>query len=154
VASVSAATAGPALDQRARVAYQQRIRDLQEEIDEDTGACRQEESAARFINETALGPGSWKMIPEQSRRTFGANAPMFVDMIADPRWAEVPLRAAAPTLLTDGEASPGWLPAIVDALGAVPHRHSPHLCGHGTRPPPHPPGGARRRDHRLPGEFA
>ena len=55
-------------------------------------------------------------------------------MVADPAWAEVPALDGVPVLLTDGDASPSWLPSIVGALAstAYPHadRHTFAGAGH------------------------
>jgi pimeloyl-ACP methyl ester carboxylesterase len=97
-----------------------------------------EAAAAYFVEEVVLGPGAWQQLPERSRRTMVANAPTILDLEADPLSA-VPPRLAdikAPVLLTDGEVSPAWLPAIVAALAAtgdvarhtfVGAGHVPHL---------------------------
>ena len=94
------------------------------------------DGGARLFVEQVLGPGTWQMMPDDNRRTFAANAATFVDMIADPAWAEVPAAGVVPVLLTDGDASPSWLPAIVDALAstAYPHAHLHTFAGAGHIP--------------------
>lgn len=97
-----------------------------------------ERAAELFIEQVALGPGTWRLLPEDSRRIFVANAPAFLDTIADPCWADVPGRVDRPVLLTDGDRSPAWLLAIVEAVASTIHRdvarhtfvgagHVPHL---------------------------
>lgn len=92
------------------------------------------EGGARLFVEQVLGPGTWQMLPDDNRRTFVANAATFLDMTADPAWAEVPALDGVPVLLTDGDASPSWLPSIVDALAstAFPYadRHTFAGAGH------------------------
>jgi pimeloyl-ACP methyl ester carboxylesterase len=92
------------------------------------------EQGARLFTEQILGAGAWQMVPDETRRTFAANAATFLDMVADPAWAEVPAIDGVPVLLTDGDASPTWLPAIVEALAttAYPHadRHTFAGAGH------------------------
>lgn len=95
-------------------------------------------AGARHFIEHVLGPGTWQMLPEDNRRTFVANAASFLEMLADPLWSSVPTLDAVPVLLTDGDASPGWLPGIVSALESTAYRgaarhtfsgagHVPHL---------------------------
>ena len=61
-----------------------------------------------------------------------------VPQLDDPASTELPSPTAVPTLLTDGENSPAWLPAITRELAATSHRraarrtfaeagHVPHL---------------------------
>ena len=82
------------------------------------------DGGARLFVEHVLGPGTWQMLPDDNRRTFIANAATFVDMIADPAWAEVPAVGVVPVLLTVGDASPSWLPSIVDALASTAYSHA------------------------------
>ena len=82
------------------------------------------EGGARLFVEQVLGPGTWQMLPDGSRRTFEANAATFLDMTADSAWAEVPAIDVVPVLLTDGDTSPKWLPSIVDALASTAYRYS------------------------------
>jgi len=92
------------------------------------------DDGARLFVELVLGPGTWQMLPDDNRRTFVANAATFLDMIADPTWAEVPAGLAVPLLLTDGDASPPWLPSIVEALASIAYpvaaRHTFAGSGH------------------------
>ena len=96
---------------------------------------------ARFMEEVALGPGSWALLPETEQRRFMFNAPMFVDIVDDPGWdqADVPglSSLAVPALVTHGDQSVPWLAAIVAELARIipgaEHRtfagagHAPHL---------------------------
>ena len=77
-----------------------------------------------FIEAVALGPGTWQMLPDDSRRTFIANAATFLDTIGDPQWDTAPEPNDVPVLLTDGDASPIWLPQIVAALAAHTYHHA------------------------------
>jgi pimeloyl-ACP methyl ester carboxylesterase len=92
------------------------------------------EGGARLFVEPVLGAGTWQMLPEEYRRTFVGNAATFLEMIADPGWAEVPAVDGVPVLLTDGDASPSWLRAIVDALTSTAYpqaeRHTFAGAGH------------------------
>jgi pimeloyl-ACP methyl ester carboxylesterase len=96
-----------------------------EQVVADVRAGRLEDGAARFVEEIVLGPGAWMTLPEQVRRVMAANAPMFLAMVEDPGWAAVPRPApSVPVLLTDGDASPAWLPAITRALARGPLAHA------------------------------
>jgi pimeloyl-ACP methyl ester carboxylesterase len=95
------------------------------------------EAGARLFVEHVLGPGTWQLLPEDNRRTFIANAATFVDMIADPTWAEVPRSGVVPVLLTEGDASPSWLPAIVDALASTTYPHAERHTFAGAGHVPH-----------------
>ena len=83
-----------------------------------------EGGARHFIEAVALGPGTWQMLPDDSRRTFIANAATFLDTIGDPHWDTAPEPNDVPVLLTDGDASPIWLPQIVAALAATTYHHA------------------------------
>ena len=93
-----------------------------------------EAAAEQFVEEVALGPGSWQLLPLENRLTMVANAQMIIDVVDDPHSSEPPRLAeiAAPVLLTDGAASPSWLPAIVEALAATADvaRHTFAGAGH------------------------
>ena len=80
--------------------------------------------AQHFIDRVALGPGTWQLLPDENRRTLVANAATFLDTIDDPHWGDLPDANALPVLLTDGDASPTWFPAIVSALAATTYRHA------------------------------
>ncbi len=93
--------------------------------------------ARQFIDAVALGPGSWQMLPEESRRTFAANAATFLDTMDDPQWADLPEPDALPVLLTDGDASPAWLPALVATLAATRYGHAQRHTFGGAGHVPH-----------------
>lgn len=82
----------------------------------------------RFIEEAVLGPGSWPAFPPEARQTMIANAPTFLAMLDDPHWSAAPdpTEPAIPVLLTAGDASPAWLPAIVHELARTTHRQAAH----------------------------
>jgi pimeloyl-ACP methyl ester carboxylesterase len=92
--------------------------------------------AERFVDDLVFGPGAWPMLPDDSRRVMVANAPTFVDEFDDAEWADVPAPAdpSLPILLTDGDRSPSWFPAIVRELTANVHpdaaRHTFAGAGH------------------------
>src|SRR5262245_61489138 len=75
----------------------------------------------RFVEEIALGPGTWQRLPPQVREVFMNNAPTFLDENRDPAWASLDLAGLAdfshPVLLTQGDQSPPWFLEIVAKLG-------------------------------------
>jgi pimeloyl-ACP methyl ester carboxylesterase len=83
-----------------------------------------EAGTRHFIEAVALGPGTWQMLPDDSRRTFIANAATFLDTYGDPRWDAVPEPNDVPVLLTDGDASPIWLAQVVAELATTSYPHA------------------------------
>ena len=81
-------------------------------------------AGSRHFVEVALGPGTWQMLPDDSRRTFVANAATFLDTLGDPNWDAAPEPNDVPVLLTNGDASPIWLRQIVTDLAATTYRHA------------------------------
>jgi pimeloyl-ACP methyl ester carboxylesterase len=116
-----------------------RIRDLLFEIGNQAGDGEYDASAARFVEEVVLGRGMWEALPLPTRQVMAANAPTFVDTIGDPHCADVPIPSgdSIPVLLTDGEASPSWLPGIVGALAASWYRHASRHTFPGAGHAPH-----------------
>ena len=103
----------------------QRVCRILEEVGDEVRRGEHESAACRFVEEVALGPGMWQAIPAESRRIFTANAPTILDLLDDPDWATVPVPdPAVPVMLTDGDASPRWLPGIVDVLATTAYRHA------------------------------
>jgi pimeloyl-ACP methyl ester carboxylesterase len=98
-------------------------------------------AARQFVEEIALGPGAWKLLPQPVRETMIDSAPAFAAEQKDSLWASVELAAlesiACPMLLTQGNESPAWFRPIVAKLadsidGAQVHTyrgagHAPHL---------------------------
>ncbi len=68
----------------------------------------------------ALGPGTWDQLPEPFRAVLAANAPTFLDELADPTALSIDAAALAtttvPLLLTHGTESPGLFPAVIAEL--------------------------------------
>ena len=105
------------------------------ELGDALGAARQ------FVEEVALGPGAWELLPQPLRETMVDSAPAFVAEQKDPTWASVEFDELAniecPVLITQGDASPAWFHLIVAKLaGAIDHAevhtyrgagHAPHL---------------------------
>jgi pimeloyl-ACP methyl ester carboxylesterase len=79
-----------------------------------------ERGASRFVDEVAVGPGTWALLPAATRQLMIANAPTFLDEISDAGWAEPPRPSpSVPVLLSDGGRSPAWLSATVAELAAT-----------------------------------
>ena len=116
-----------------------RLRALIDEIADQVRAGEYEAGAARFVEEVALGPGMWPILPLPMRQVMAANAPTIVDMLGDRSWATVPdpVNVSTPVLLTDGDASPTWLSANVRALAAYPYRHATRHTFAGAGHAPH-----------------
>jgi pimeloyl-ACP methyl ester carboxylesterase len=81
------------------------------------------EAAARlFIDEVALGPGTFDSLPPERTDRWVANAPTFLDELDDPddRTLEVDLLAASPVpiLLTEGTESPLVMRVATEELAA------------------------------------
>jgi pimeloyl-ACP methyl ester carboxylesterase len=78
------------------------------------GATRQ------FVEEIALGPGGWELLPEANREIAVRNALPFLDQHSDPGATAIDRAAlaglAVPTLVTEGAESPRWFHAIVAEL--------------------------------------
>jgi pimeloyl-ACP methyl ester carboxylesterase len=128
-----------------------------------------EEASRRFVEQLALGPGAWNLLPEEMRRIMVSNAPSFAAEQRDPAGSEADLSALlpeVPVLLTQGDQSPGWFSAIVAAVArSVEHAEVHTIAGAGHAPQlTHPaeyvemvsgfaaryPAGARRLGHRHP----
>jgi pimeloyl-ACP methyl ester carboxylesterase len=100
-----------------------------------------------FMEDVALGPGGWALLPPDIREISLNNAPTFVDDMGDPAWGEIDVaglsRLSVPVLMSQGDASPGWFFGIVAALARIlpdveVHSfggagHAPHL----THPEPY-----------------
>lgn len=97
--------------------------------------------ARQFVETVAFGPGAWDQLPEAMRQTFIDNAPTFLDEAQETDGSVVDTHAlerfTPPVLLSSGDASPPFFPAIVARLArALPHAtqhvfagagHVPHL---------------------------
>ena len=79
------------------------------------------EAAARdFVENIALGPGAWGMMPLEERASMAANAHTFAGEVLDSEWAEIDLDAlggiAFPVLLTKGDQSPPFFSRVIARL--------------------------------------
>jgi pimeloyl-ACP methyl ester carboxylesterase len=98
-------------------------------------------AAEQFVEEVALGPGAWELLPQPLRETMVDGALAFVAEQEDPMWAHVELgtlsNIGCPLLVTQGDESPAWFRLIVARLAeAIDHAevhtyrgagHAPHL---------------------------
>ena len=80
-------------------------------------------AAELFVNEVALGPGSWAQMPAAMRATMTGNAPTYLDELHDPEWKVIDENRLAqydgPVLLTSGEQSPPIFHPIEDRLAQL-----------------------------------
>lgn len=98
-----------------------------------------EQGVARFVEEVAVGPGAWAVIPEDVRTAYVANVGTFLDMVAAPGWDAIDVRALAavdaPILVTDGDQTVPWLRHITGVLaGALPAVRRRTIAGAGHVP--------------------
>ncbi len=112
----------------------QEVAALVEQRDAEGAACK-------FVEEVALGPGAWEMLPPPIREVMIDGAASFLAEQQDPAWSAIDLadlaKISCPALITDGDASPPWFRPITASLGeAIPGSmrhtyqgagHSPHL---------------------------
>ena len=101
--------------------------------------------ARLFVEEVAIGPGMWELVPEDQREKMIANAPAYLADQQDPEWASIDTAGlagfSAPTLLTHGEQSPPWFAKIAAKLAGTMRSaqwrklaqagHVPHLTNPG-----------------------
>lgn len=77
-------------------------------------------AAEHFVEHVALGPGTWDQLPESFRAVVEANAPTYLDELADPTTGSIDAAALAtttvPVLLTHGTESPPLFPAVIAEL--------------------------------------
>ncbi|MGH9184781.1 MAG: alpha/beta fold hydrolase, partial [Acidimicrobiales bacterium] len=80
-------------------------------------------AAEHFIEHVALGPGTWHRLPEPFRAVLEANAPTYLDEMADQTALSIDNAALAattvPLLLTHGTESPPLFPAVIDELAKL-----------------------------------
>ena len=84
----------------------------------------QAEAAARdFVDNIALGPGAWEMMPEEDRAAMVGLADTFAAEQRDPAWADIDFDSLSgirfPVLLTQGEESPPFFSKIIARLAEV-----------------------------------
>lgn len=98
-----------------------------------------EGGAKLFVETIAFGPGMWETLTPEMRATFVFNAPTWLDELSEPieTGLSIDLEKLAafdrPTLLTQGDQSAPFFPAVMDRLAsAMPRarRHTFHGAGH------------------------
>ena len=81
------------------------------------------DAAEYFFEHVALGPGTWEGLPDGFRTVLEANAPTFLDELADPTARSIDTAALAttmvPVLLTHGTESPELFPAVISELAQL-----------------------------------
>ena len=79
-----------------------------------------EAGARLFVDEVAIGPGAWDLMPLEERAAMTARAGAFVGEQRDPDWATIDLDGLAtlscPVLLTRGDESPPFFATITSRL--------------------------------------
>jgi pimeloyl-ACP methyl ester carboxylesterase len=79
-----------------------------------------EEAARYFVENVALGPGGWGLLPAELRAAMAGNAETFAGEVRDPGGLAVEVEAlrgvTAPMLLTKGDQSPPFFAKIVARL--------------------------------------
>jgi pimeloyl-ACP methyl ester carboxylesterase len=81
---------------------------------------RHREAAQHFVDEIALGPGSWDRLPSRTQDIFESNAPTWAEEQADPSWDVIDPSAldssGVPLRITYGTDSPPPLSTIARRL--------------------------------------
>jgi pimeloyl-ACP methyl ester carboxylesterase len=80
-------------------------------------------AAELFVEQVALGHGSWAQLPDAMRATMIANAPTYLDELHDTEWQVVDetrlTRYVGPALLTSGDQSPPMFKAVERQLARL-----------------------------------
>jgi pimeloyl-ACP methyl ester carboxylesterase len=95
--------------------------------------------ARLFVETIAFGSGAWDPLPERMRQTFIHNARTWFDELQDPDWNRLDVerlrRFTKPALLTRGDQSPPFFPAVVAQVArALPHASQHLFAGAGHVP--------------------
>lgn len=98
------------------------------------------QTAARtFVEDVALGPGTWQLLPPDDQARMIANAPTFAEEMRDPTALVADVEALAaldrPVSLTQGDQSPPFFGQIIARLSeAMPQAQVKTLAGAGHLP--------------------
>ena len=80
------------------------------EVGRRIAAGDHEGAAEHFVDQVALGPGSWAAMPAAMRDMMTGNAPTYLDELNDPEWKSIDEARLAeydgPVLITAGDQSP------------------------------------------------
>lgn len=84
---------------------------------------RHREAARQFVEQIALGPGSWDLLPARTQAIFERNAPTWAEEQADPTWDVLDAAAVeagdVPVRLSYGTDSPRALRLTARTLAAM-----------------------------------
>ena len=99
--------------------FQRRLGGVLELIEQD----RTPEAAERFVEDLALGPGAWGLLPPEERQLLIRHAATFAEENADPTLYEIELASltdvTTPALLTGGAESPPLFEPVLERLAAA-----------------------------------
>ena len=91
-----------------------------EAVLDEIRAGQTDAAAERFVEEVALGPGTWRQLPGPVQERFKANAHTFLNESADEGADTIDLDAlssySGPVLLSQGDQSPPFYAVIIDKL--------------------------------------
>lgn len=96
-------------------------------------------AAEQFVDEVALGPGSWARLPDSMRATMTHNAPTYLDELNDPETTRVDETRLAlyggPVMITSGDQSPPIFQPVERRLAELlPQAVRPTYAGAGHIP--------------------
>jgi len=96
-------------------------------------------AAEEFMEKIAMGPGSWKRLPDVTRKTFVYNAITWYNEMQDPQSLKIDLSSLKdfkrPTLLSAGSESSPFFPLVIDKIKmALPHANQIVIEGAGHVP--------------------
>ena len=87
----------------------------------------------RFIEEVALGPGSWELLPAEVQAVFIGNAPMFPHLLEDDGGTAYLGAPTVPATVSVGTTSEDWFRTVAARLDGLRQHtiagagHAPHL---------------------------
>ncbi len=98
-----------------------------------------EKAAEEFVEKIAVGPGTWKTLPEFVQKTFINNAVTWYDEMQDPESLQIDVNDLSvikqPILLSAGTESPPFFRMVIDELkNAIPHAKRVNINGAGHVP--------------------
>jgi pimeloyl-ACP methyl ester carboxylesterase len=129
----------PAAFDYADAASQPSIQATMDLVMAEIEAGEHEVATRRFIEEIALGPGGWELLPPPMRGVLVSNAPEFAIEFADSGFGAVAVEKleglSCPILLTRGDSSPAWLMQVADTLAdRMPNVEAETIAGAGHAP--------------------
>ena len=97
------------------------------------------DAAEYFVENVALGPGAWALIPPPMQDMFVRNARTFLGELRDPDALQIDVEALrtieTPLLLTNGDQSPAMFAPIAETIAAaIPNVRRQTLAGAGHVP--------------------